>query len=73
MWEKSKFIVTLRGKAIFNGCLLFCFIEDTTEETLNKVALALKKSYYNLDVDFSTKHTSNKDIDVYIEEVYPIE
>lgn len=71
MWEKSKFIVTLRGKAIFNGCLLFCFIEDTTDETLNKVALALKKSY-NLDDDFSTKHTSNKDIDVYIEEVYSI-
>ena len=57
---------------------LFCTIDDTTDETLNKVKEAIK-SKYGLEVyDFTIKlgilnaWTSNDGIEVFIEEVYPL-
>ena len=71
-------IVTLRGEHVFHECSLFCTIDDTTDETLNKVKEAIK-SKYGLEVyDFTIKlgilnaWTSNDGIEVFIEEVYPL-
>lgn len=71
-------IVTLRGEHVFHECSLFCTIDDTTDETLNKIKEAIK-SKYDLEVyDFTIKlgilnaWTSNDGIKVFIEEVFSL-
>ena len=71
-------IVTLRGEHVFHECSLFCTIDDTTNETLNKIKEAIK-SKYGLEVyDFTIKFgilnawTSNDGIKVFIEEVFSL-
>lgn len=72
------FVVTIRGQAVFHECSLLCYITDTTDTTLNTVK-SYVASHCNLEVyDFSMKHgalcawTSNKDVKVFIEEVYKL-
>lgn len=72
------FVVTIRGRAVFHECSLLCYITDTTDATLDAVK-SYTASHCNLEVyDFSMKHgvlcawTSNKDVKVFIEEVYKL-
>ena len=75
----TMFVVTIRGEAVFHECSLLCYITDTTDATLDAVR-SYVASRCNLGVyDFSMIHgvlcawTSNKDVKVFIEEVYKLD
>ena len=73
------FVVTIRGQAVFHECSLLRYITDTTDATLDAVR-SYVASRCNLGVyNFRMQHgvlcalTSNKDVKVFIEEVYKLD
>ena len=72
---KYTFVVCLRGEGVWHNCQLYFAINDTNEETLEKVRQKIARDC-NLEVyEFSYKfntyvaNTSRDDVQVYIEEI----
>lgn len=67
------FVVTLRGKGVWHNCQLQFGINDTNDETLEKVRQKIEKEtnlkVYEFDHKFGSIEawTSNDDVKVFIE------
>lgn len=71
----AKFVISMQGEKVWHNCCMECIISDTTDETLERVREYLSKKY-NLEVEEFTNYngwmkayTSNKGIEVFLEEV----
>lgn len=76
--DTQRYVVTLRGTAVFHECSIICSIPKFSEYYTNKVKAKIKDTY-NLEVyDFTynfgiwSAWTDNKNVKVFIEPVYPI-
>lgn len=73
--NKSMFVATLRGKNVWQECVLFKIIADTQEHTLNNLAKDISSQYginvsdFHYDHGYLKAQTSNENITIHIEEV----